>query len=172
MFSAPSAADKTQKCYHQRKPMVFLNCRTSNSADDNDIDFMLQMFPYNTKLSKLKICMCVWEYTHKYIKQIWLSSSQIWVQNHFEFDSSTQNMIWGTAYMLRCNEFCNNQTYLTSVYSGIGTEVEALSSNLWCSKGLYGSIGKYSQQQTKVWDIILKTTSISSCHIRRLNRRI
>ena len=43
----------------KRKPMAFLNHRTSNSADDNDTDFMLQMFPYNTKVIQTQnVCVC------------------------------------------------------------------------------------------------------------------
>ena len=39
--------------------MAFLNHRTSNSADDNDTDFMLQMFPYNTKVIQTQnVCVC------------------------------------------------------------------------------------------------------------------
>ena len=35
-----------------------------------------------------------------------------------------ENMIWGTAYMRNCNEFCNNQTYLTAMYYGTGTQLK------------------------------------------------
>ena len=33
-------------------------------------------------------------------------------------------MIWGTACMQNCNEFCNNQTYLTAMYYGTGTQLK------------------------------------------------
>ena len=49
MYIKLSAANNTKQCCHQKKPMEFHNCWTSNSAEDNNADVWILMFSYNMK---------------------------------------------------------------------------------------------------------------------------
>ena len=77
------------------------------------------MFSYNTKFIQA-------QQVHKlqYIKQKLIVLQSNLGEETFKFDSSTETMIWGPAYMCNCNEFCNNQIYLTVVYYGTCTQLK------------------------------------------------
>ena len=68
--------------------------------------------------------------------------------------------------MRNCNEFCNNQTYLTAMYCGIGTQLKP-------SHPTYLTTMFPEIYSGKVGNInhIIERKPISSYHIRRLNWR-
>ena len=119
MYIKLSAASNAKQCCHQRKPKEFHNCWTSNSAKDNNTDFWILMFSYNTKFIQAQQVHIL-----QYIKQKLIVLQSNLGEETFKFDSNTEIMIWGTAYMHNCNEFCNNQTYLTAMYYGTGTQLK------------------------------------------------
>ena len=77
------------------------------------------MFSCNTKFIKAQQVHIL-----QYINQKPIVLQSNLGEETFKFDSSTEIMIWGTTYMRSCNEFCNNQTYLTAMYYGTGNQLK------------------------------------------------
>lgn len=109
MYIKLSATDNAKQCCRQRKPKEFHNCWTSNSTEDNNTDFWIFMFSCNMKFIQAQRVHIV-----LYIKQKLIVLQSNLGAETFKFDSNTETMMWGTACMRNCNEFCNNQTYLTA----------------------------------------------------------
>ena len=114
-----SVADNAKQCCHLRKPKEFHSCWASNSAENNYTDFWILMFSCNAKFIQAQEAHIL-QYIEQ--KQIVLQSNP--GSGTFKFYSSTETIIRGIAYMRNCNEFCKDQTYLTAMYYGTGTQMK------------------------------------------------
>ena len=107
MYIKLSAADNAKQCW------------TSNSAEDNITNFWILMFSCNTKFIQAQQVHIL-----QHIKQKLIVLQSNLGEETFKFNSSIEIMIWGTAYMHNCNEFCYNQTYLKAMYYKTGTQLK------------------------------------------------